>query len=218
MLTWFKDEMEKLGNVVKREISPYNIINGATTHYKINAYEVEGIGTFSTIKVNALVSTVKVESIIFTPLYKDMPLLSFDFISVIGWGDTLLLELYDTNINPQDLSSLVKIKENSSLPDGTLNPRWFDKIKMSPSLVKKARKKKKELIDFSKEYILEFIRLLNEVPSTTKEEKQAKVQVLADDLFNKGSRITDQLKKLIGDKPTYDLLTHYILGANTSAK
>jgi hypothetical protein len=212
MINWFNNEIEKYGNLIKKELSPYDVIKKNGAKYLIKSYDVNNLGTLSTLEIKAMLGLMKVTSIIFTPLNKDMPILSFDLIKVFG-KTTLLIDLYNTNIDESNYPSLMKLKEGANLPINKLEPRWYDVYKFNESVSFKGKGIQKQAIEFSKQYILEYFSIMEKSKDSDPEIKRANTKKYVDELFSKGGPAVDQFKKLIGDKPTYDLFTHYIFGA-----
>ena len=82
---------------------------------------------------------MKMETIICTPYTKDLPLYSYDFINAIG-KRTLLVEVYDTQVAPADLSTMDAVKAAySDLDDKPMKPAWYDHLKLSPTVCKTGR-------------------------------------------------------------------------------
>jgi hypothetical protein len=68
-------------------------------------------------------------------------------------NETLMLELYSTQLSNIDVSSLDKIKVGyTHLPDHDLGSHWYDHLKMSPTLAKRGKKLKADYQKLCEEF------------------------------------------------------------------
>ena len=94
--------------------------------FSICAYDLPGVGALSTVSMTAMLGLMRMETLVLTPLERDAPLLSCDLVRVAG-RDTLLLELYDTQLAPIDTAALGAVKAAyAALPDHDLGTHWYD--------------------------------------------------------------------------------------------
>lgn len=204
------DRMEKEYALVPRELGQYAEIKKNGMHFHINAYEIPGVGRMSAIRMSAMLGLMKMETVVISPLTKDAPLFSFDDILAMG-NDTLLLELYDTQLSPVSVDALTAVKEKyAALPDNDLGQHWYDHLKMQPSLSKKGKKKAVDFEPLFDEFFAAYLELLRSAPPCDREAKQAKVREYAQGLLTNGGPSTDQFKKLIGADATAELFLKYV--------
>ena len=58
--------------IAEREIGSYSEIRKSGMHFSIRAYEISGIGRMSTITMKAMFGLMRMETIVLTPLAKEM--------------------------------------------------------------------------------------------------------------------------------------------------
>ena len=197
----------------EKEIGEFAKINQNGMHFKIRVFDVEKVGNLSIVEMSAMLGLMKMETIVLTPLELDMPLLSYDGIKAMG-NDTLLLELYDTQIQPYDCSEFAAIKAKYvDLPDRKTEPRWYDPLHMPWTLSKKGRKISASLEELEKEFFTAYIRSIPDARPCDREQKQARVYDYVDKLVKQGGPAIDQFKKMIGPEKAALLFKRYIFGA-----
>lgn len=205
--------LEREYTLVPRDLGQYAKIRKKGMNFDIKAYEIPGIGRMSAIRMKAMMGLMKMETVVISPLEKDAPLFSFDDILAMG-SDTLLLELYDTQLSPASVDELTAVKEKyAALPDNDLGQHWYDHLKMAPSLSKKGKKKDVDYEPLFAEFLEAYIELLKTAPACDRAEKQAKVREYAQGLLDNGGPSTDQFKNMIGEEATRDLFLRYVFSA-----
>ena len=210
----FISAIQKSYKVTERDLGEYAVIRKKGMKFNISGYEVSGIGNVSTLQMSAMFGLMKMRMMVFTPLHVDAPLFSFDYINAIG-NETLLLELYDTQLGDFDTSAPDTVKAGFSfLPDHDLGTHWYDHLKMSPSLAKKSKKVTPEYDKLCNEFFLKYLELLKKAPGCERSEKQAKVREYTNGLLTNGGPSTDQFKSMIGEDATRDLFTRFIFSSD----
>lgn len=197
----------------ERNLGEFAKVKKSGMNFDIRGWEIEGIGRMSALSMNAMLGLMKMETLVITPLEVDAPLYSFDFVRAMG-NDTLIIELYDTQINPCELDGLDAVKAASAvLPDNDLGEHWYDYLHLSPTVSKKGKKGKIDLDAMVSGYTDEFIKFLKASPACEKAAKQAKVFDYTDTLLKKGGPACDQFKKMIGVDKTRELFMKFIFSA-----
>lgn len=200
--------------VKERNLESYSIIKKKGMTFHISGYEVKDIGYISTLQMSAMFGLMKMRMLVFTPLNVDAPLFSYDYINAMG-NETLLLELYDTQIEPTDLTALNAVKANyNRLPNHDLGTHWYDHLKLTPSLAKKGKKLTEDYQKLCNDYFHAYLTLLDKAPACDRAAKQAKVREYTNGLLTNGGPSTDQFKNLIGDEATKDLFTRFIFSSD----
>lgn len=214
-LGYILDRAGELGTVTKRDVSPWEVIHKGAIKFDIEAYEIAGTGYLSVIRMNAMLGLMKMDTVVFTPALKDAPLFSYDMIRVLG-NDTLLLELYDTQLCAVDMSAVDEVKARyAHLPDNDLGEHWYDHLKLSPTLSKKGKKLAKAYAPLCREWFDAYLEVVRSAADCDREEKQAKVAEYVDGLFEHGGPSTDQFKKLIGDEEAKMLFHRFVFSGRT---
>ncbi len=213
MIKTFLEKAKALSEVTEIDVSSYRKMKKNGCSFLIHDYELKGYGRFSTIEMKAMFSLMKMETIVFTPLEKEMPLLSYDLISAFS-KHTLLLELYDTKVDTiPDLSRMDSVKEKySSLKDNIPEKRWYDSMKLSPTLSKKGGKKK-DYEALASEWISSYFQILSSAPNLEKDKKREKTLQYVDGLFANGGPSTEQFSRMFTKEVAYNLFTKYIFNA-----
>lgn len=198
--------------VKERNMGEYAQIRKNGMRFDIRAFETP-IGNFSTVSMSAMFGLMKMETVVFTPLTVDAPLFSFDRILAMG-NDTLLLELYDTQLEPTDVSKLDAVKATAEdLPDHDLGKHWYDPMKLSPSLAKRGKKLDAAYRKLVADYADAYLALLETAPKCDPDAKRAKTAEYVDGLFANGGPSTDQFKKLIGEEKAKDLFSRFVFSS-----
>lgn len=196
-----------------RDIGAFAALRAGGMRFSICAYDLSGIGALSTVSMTAMLNLMRMETLVLTPLERDAPLLSCDLVRVAG-RDTLLLELYDTQLAPIDTDALDAVKAAyAALPDHDLGTHWYDPLKLPPSLAKRGRKLWAQAAPLADAYLAAYLDLLSAAPPCARAEKQARVRAYVDGLLQNGGPSTDQFKKLIGEERTAALFRQVIFRA-----
>lgn len=210
----FISTLKEKYTVTDRDLGNYAIIKKKGMKFLISGYEVTGIGNVSTMQMSAMFGLMKMKMMVFSPLDVDAPLFSYDYINAMG-NETLLLELYNTQLVDINVSALDKVKAGfSTLPDHDLGTHWYDPLKLSPSLAKKSRKVTAEYRKLCNEFFRTYVTLLDQAPACDRTQKQAKVREYTNGLLSNGGPSTDQFINMIGEDATRDLFTKYIFSSN----
>ncbi len=197
--------------IAERDVGEYAVIKKSGKKFLVHSFEAVGLGRFSSVSMTAMLGLMKMETVVFTPLTKGMPLLSFDRINAMG-NDILLLELYDTGVGmPPDLSALDAVKASAKdLPDHDLGTHWYDPMKLSPSLAKKSKKCSEAYRDVCDRYFAAYFAAMDGAKPCTPEEARQGVAAYVNGLFENGGPSTDQFKKMLGEKAARELFDSYI--------
>ena len=186
-------------------------VNGM--NFEIWAFHADGLGHVSAMTASGFLGLMRMDTLIINPTEKDMPLFSYDRVHAMG-NDTLIYELYDTQVEPADLSKVAAVKENyGTLPDHDLGSHWYDSIKLDVSLAKKG--KKNQSADFDRcamEYLQSFLEAAEDAPYCDPAQKQAKASVYVEGLLTNGGPSTDIFKKGIGAEKTALLFRNILFG------
>lgn len=214
-LAYVLERAGQLGAVTKRDVSPWEVIHKSAMKFRVEAYEISGIGYLSVIRMSAMLGLMKMDTAVLTPVCKDAPLFSYDIIHALG-NDTLLLELYDTQLQAVELGGMDAVKARyAHLPDNDLGKHWYDHLKLSPTLSKKGKKLTEAYEPLCREWFDAYLEVVRGANDCGREEKQAKVAEYVDGLFEHGGPSTDQFKKLIGEEEAKALFHKFVFSSRT---
>ncbi len=213
MLDHALNELRKLTTVTERDVTPWQRIDKGPMHFRIKAYDLTDIGRMSVITMKAMFGLMRMDTLVLTPLDKDMPLLSYDLIRAMG-NDTLLLELYDTQLSPADYPAMDAVKARyAHLPDNDLGQKWYDHLKLSPTLSKKGKKLAAQYGPLCTAWFDAYMAQLADAPSCDRAAKQARVREYVDGLFANGGPSTDQFRKLLGEAAARELFGRFVFSS-----
>jgi len=213
MIKEFNELIASRFNVNEKSVAGYAIVKAKGMKFFIHSYEVEGLGAYSTLSMSAMLGLMKMETVIFTPLYVDAPLLSYDRIFAMK-NDTLIVELYDTVAESYDLAPLLEIKKQSDIyKDHDLGSHWYDYLKMSPSISKREKVGKNKFDEYFLSFASTYLDTLNSGKECNPAVKRLKTSEYVDGLFANGGPSTDQFVKMLGKDKAYDLFSKYIFSS-----
>lgn len=191
----------------------FSTVKASGMTFNISRYRAEGLGTVSVMRGSAMLGLMKMDTVIFTPDERDLPLLSYDRIHAAG-KDTLIIELYDTLLGECDLSAFDRVKEYSEgTSDHDLGAHWYDDIKLPESISKRGKKKNSSVFDLlSLAYVKTYIDLAETARKCDPKEKTAKNALYVEGLLKNGGPSTDAFKKAIGEEKTARLFRNVLFG------
>ena len=174
--------------------------------FQIRTYTAANLGHISVMEAKGFFGLMQMDTLIITPIKKDMPLFSYDRVLAIG-NDTLIFELYDTLLGEFDLHELDKVKDFSKrLPDHDLGQHWYDSIKLPQSLSKKGKKQHSKDFDIcATDYLCAYLKHARDAAPTESQPKREKASVYVEGLLTNGGPSTDVFKKGIGEEKTAEL-------------
>ena len=184
--------------------------NGMT--FTVEAYAAEGLGHVSVMRASGFFGLMKMDSLIINPTALDLPLYSYDRIYAAG-NDTLIVELYDTQISPFKGEALSAVKaEFSHLAERDPGEHWYDDIKLPESISKKGKKKETPALDALTEAHFAAYLAAPASPVSEKECKTARAAFYVNGLLANGGPSTDVFKKALGDEKTAALFRKILFG------
>ena len=186
-------------------------ISGMT--FQVYAFYAAGLGHVSAMTASGFLGAMKMDTLIINPTDVDLPLLSYDRVHALG-NDTLIYELYDTNLGTPDLAALDEVKARAGeLPDHDLGEHWYDSIKLSQSFAKKGKKAHREAFDKSAmDYLYAYLDLAQTAEGCDPRRKMEKASVYVEGLLANGGPSTDVFKKGLGEEKTADLFRRILFG------
>lgn len=183
--------------------------------FDIKAYRAKGLGHISFMNAKGLFGLMQMDTIIVTPLEKDLPLFSYDRIKAFG-TDTLIGELFDTVVNLESLDVVDELETLTAgyrdLPRRNPGKHWYDDIKLSGGMSYKGKKKISGAFDkLSKEYVMTFFNL-PDIPVTDVAVKKQKTLNYVNDLLENGGPSTNVFINAIGKERTKKLFYQVLFG------
>lgn len=182
--------------------------------FETKQYEAEGLGNVTVMTGSAMMGLMKMVTVVVNAFEKDMPLFSYDRIYAMG-NDTLLLEIYETRLDKSvSFDSLKEMqKKLKAVPNKEIGERWYDKLRIIPTVAKTGKKKNSAEFDsFTAEYISEFISKAVDAPACDRAEKMKAASVYTEGLLNNGGASTDQFIKAKGKEYTQKFFREVFFG------
>lgn len=207
--TLFK-KLSQIAPLTPIDMGEFSQVDKSGLHFRLECWDALELGRLSRVTMSGMLGLMQMETLIFTPLTVDAPLYSFDYIHAMG-QDTLLLELYDTQLGAFDGAPWGKVLESGqALPNNPLEPRWYDSLKLSPTLCKKGKKLQKPMEMLAAQWTQVYLETLKTAPACQKEAKRQKVEAYVHGLLTQGGPSVNQFKKLVGEQTTARLFSHYL--------
>ena len=97
----------------KIDVGSMKTLKASGMKFNVEAYHAEGLGHVSVMRASGFFGLMKMDTLIINPDAIDLPLYSYDRIFAAG-NDTLIVELYDTMAEKQNLISLEEAKQDYS--------------------------------------------------------------------------------------------------------
>jgi hypothetical protein len=183
--------------------------------FRIRSYHAPELGHISVMEATGFFGLMKMDTLIITPMKKDMPLLSYDRVLAMG-NDTLIFELYDTLLGDTDLSALESVKNSiSHIPEHELGAHWYDSIKLPLSLTKKGKKSHTALFDeTASQYLEKYLLSAENAPACEADPKRKKASVYVEGLLENGGPPTKLFQKSLGKEKTSELFRIVLFGTH----
>ena len=113
-------------------------------------------------------SRMTMETVVISPVERDLPLFNIDRVSAFG-KDTLLIEIYDTQIEPLDADIQATfsdlLERDSAVSDVENKPHWYDEIRYPFSYGKAGKGLSQQFERAQKDYLGTFIKALKNAPT-----------------------------------------------------
>ena len=203
------DLFSKNGVLVPKDVSPFQTFSGKGMTFQLQSYDWNGCACVAHLTMRAFLGLMKMDTLICTPFSKDMPLLSYDFISAIG-KRTLMVELYDTLVEPIDFSSMLAVKEKyQGLKDKASKPAWYDSLKLPPTVCKVGNST--HLSALATEMITSYLDIFASARDIDRTVKTARNNDYVEGLINDGPTFK-VISKMIGTESAKTLFRCFLFG------
>lgn len=197
------------GVLTPKDVSPWQTFSGKGMTFQLQSYDWNGTACVSHLSMRAFFGIMKMDTIICTPYSKDMPILSYDYICAFG-RCTLLLEVYDTLLQPVDLTSMTDVKARyAGLKDKQNKPAWYDSLKMPPTLSKTGNPE--QLSALTEEMINAYLRLFESAREVDHAPKNERNSAFAEGLIKDGPAFR-AVSQMIGVENAKILFRRFIFG------
>ena len=205
-------KINKAHTLKENDIGEFKFLKAPLMKFDIESYDAEGLGHGSLMSMNAFFGLMKMDTIIINPKTKDLPLLSYDRVYVMG-KDTLIVELYDTRANSVSLPALAEVaREAEKLPQHDLGEHWYDNIKLPESISLKAGKDFETKFDKVAGDVMDAYLATAADTEFDRTEKESKTVGYVEGLLENGGPSTSIFQKLFGKEKTARLFRKVLFG------
>jgi len=197
------------GTLVPKDVTPFQSFSGKGMTFRLESFDWNGSACVAHLTMRAFCGLMKMDTLICTPYAKDMPLFSYDYICALG-RRTMMVEAYDTMVQPIDLSTMTAIKARyADLKDKPTKPAWFDSLKLAPTLCKTGDKTRLETM--AREMTEAYLALFETAKETEPDAKQAKNSAYVEGLIKDGPTFR-VVSKMVGVEPAKTLFRKFLFG------
>ena len=213
MVDKFLDDLKRKYSMSEVDTQGFDGIKVMGMTFNIKAYKAEGLGHISAMTAKGFLGLMRMDTLIITPLEKDLPLYSYDRIFAFG-KDTLMVEMFDTMLGSFNSDELKKITDAyRELPETDPGEHWYDGIKLGGIAKKGKRKISSRLDEMAMAHFEAFLKA-DASDVCDLETKRSKSAYYVEGLLKNGGPSTDVFKKAIGDEKTAELFRKVLFGTN----
>ena len=198
------------GTLVAKDVTPWQTFSGKGMKFQLQSYDWAGNACVSYLTMRAFLGLMKMETIICTPYLKDLPIFSYDLINAIG-KRTLLIEVYDSQLEPIDLSTMQSVKESyRDLKDKSLKPNWYDNLRLSPSTSKVGPSSR--LSSLTTEMTTAYTDLFATAPTVDPAAKTARNSTYVEGLISNGGPAINTIRQMLGSEAAETIFRRFLFG------
>lgn len=198
------------GTLTAKDVTPWQTFSGKGMNFHLQSFDWAGCACVSHLTMRAFLGLMKMETIICTPYTKDLPLFSYDLINAIG-KRTLLVDVYDTQMAPADLSTMDAVKAAySDLDDKPMKPAWYDHLKLSPTVCKTGRGPR--FSQLAEEMTTAYIDLFATAREVDSIAKTARNREYVEGLISNGGPAINTIRQMLGSEAAETLFRRFLFG------
>ena len=204
------DLFAQRGKLIAKDVSPWQTFSGKGMKFQLQSYDWEGCACVSHLSMRAFLGLMKMETLICTPYTKDLPIFSYDKIKAFG-KKSLLLEVYDTQVESVDLSTMDRVKESyKDLKDKHPKPAWYDSLRLSPSTFKEGPEA--QLTQLATSMTTAYLNLFPTAHEVDRDVKTAKNRLYVEGLISNGGPAINAVRGMLGDEAAETLFRRFLFG------
>ena len=204
------DLFAQRGKLIAKDVSPWQTFSGKGMKFQLQSYDWEGCACVSYLSMRAFLGLMKMETLICTPYTKDLPIFSYDKIKAFG-KKSLLLEVYDTQVESVDLSTMDRVKESyKDLKDKQPKPAWYDSLRLSPSTFKEGPEA--QLTQLATSMTTAYLNLFPTAHEVNRDVKTARNRLYVEGLISNGGPAINAVRGMLGDEAAETLFRRFLFG------
>lgn len=206
VLSIFSDK----GTLIAKDVTPWQTFSGKGMKFQLQSFDWAGCAYVSHLTMRVFLGLMKMETVICTPYTKDLPLFSYDLINAIG-KRTLLVELYDTQLEPIDLSPMQSVKESyRDLKEKSMKPHWYDTLRLSPSTCKVGSASR--LSSLATEMTTTYTDLFATARTIDPVAKTARNSAYVEGIIRNGGPAINTIRQMLGSEAAEILFRRFLFG------
>ena len=195
-------KVSKEFRVTEYDIGPDQHLSRYGMNFATHSYEIEDI----VMTMKAFWGLMTMETVVISPVERDLPLFNIDRVSAFG-KETLLIEIYDTQIEPLDAdiqeSFHALLERDSAVSDVESKPHWYDEIRYPFSYGKAGKGLSQQFERAQKDYLGTFLQALKNAPTCDREAKLEKNREFAEKLVENDGPAVNTMRSLFGEDHMY---------------
>lgn len=191
--------------------------------FLVEQYILEGIGNLSVMRMKMGLPLMTMATVVVTPFEKDIPLMSADFIYMMG-SRKAYIEFYDLVVQKNQgyldhISRLASISERyASLSPCPPAPAWYDHLLTATAYRSGKAADDQQLIALLGECVDGFLEMCAATPQldeAAQSEKRRLVSGYVDGLVRRGGTSTNVFKKALGEETTREFFGKVFFGTES---
>lgn len=183
--------------------------------FDTKSWEIRDIGHLCVLRMNAFLGLMKMETIVIAPTHADLPLFNVDWVKAFG-TETLLAELYDTQLAPWPENAQQKFEEIKTayddIEDYSSGAHWYDSVLYPSSFHKKGKDRTDRFNKAAKKYIDLFAQELSKAEKCPADPKSARVRTFAETLVKNDGPAVSMMAKLFGEETMRRIVLKHMYG------
>ena len=204
------DMFARQGALVEKDVSPWQTFSGKGMAFRLQAFDWNGCAALSSLAMRAFCGLMRMDTLICTPYAKDLPLYSLDLIHALG-RHTLLVEVYDTQLAPADLSAMMAVKETAhDLKDKPVKPNWYDHLRLPPCTCKTGPANR--LSTLADDMTAAYLGLFPAAPDADRTAKTARSSAYVEGLIAHGGPAINTIRSILGPEAAETLFRRLLFG------
>lgn len=209
----FLELLSRQYEVKQKDIGQFRQFRMKGLSFQVEACQAEGFGHVCVMEARAPLGLMVMTSYVLVPDEIDMPLFSADRMKMLG-NDVLLIEGYQTQLQPGVLSHLAQVKAGCrDLQDYAAEPRWYDSHRIPEAFFKKGKRSAPARLDAVMAQSLEaFLQDCGQAPSCDVQRKREKNAAFVDTMVAQGGVSTDLFIKSWGPEKAGTFLRRVVFG------
>ena len=218
MLEQMLETIKERFPLTETDCGDYKVLSDKGRRYAFRSFSSEKLGHVCAVSVTGAAGLVKNSVLIINPLSVDAPLLYCELEDEFG-RNMLQVEFYDTMLKKgaafdNGMHTMERINQKfTEAKTVTPEEAWYDKIRLYPSVLKRAGRKGRTVRDkYALTYLESFLTLCANAPECKPSSKKRKCTLYSNGLLRNGGPGVETFLRLLEINRTEYLYKHVVLG------